>query len=72
MIPRGLVGKVGEHEILEETRSRLFVQRHVNPTRGVSGLLEEDGIASKFEDVDGDAETLAGEDGVHDGDVLVR
>ena len=38
---------------------------------GVASLLQEDGVAGDFADVDGDAEALAGEDGVHDGDVLV-
>ena len=36
----------------------------------VGGLFEEDGVAGEFCDVDGDAEALAGEDGVCEGDVL--
>jgi len=44
---------------------------HVRALGGVGGLLEEDGVASQLEDVDGDAQALGGEGGVHDGDVLV-
>lgn len=39
---------------------------------GVGGLLKEDGVAREFGDVDRDGEALAREDGVHDGNVLVR
>ena len=42
----------------------------VGARRGVGGLLQEGVRAGEFQDVDGDAEALAGEDGVHDGDVL--
>lgn len=45
---------------------------HVDAACRVAGLLEEDGVAGEFADVDGDVEPLAGEDGVHDGNVLVR
>ena len=50
----------------------------VDPLGGIAGLLQEDsrggGLAGKNElaDIDWDAEALAGEDRVHDGNVLVR
>lgn len=47
-------------------------ERDVGAAGGVGGLLEEDGVPGYFADVDGDGEALAGEDGVHDGYVLVR
>lgn len=43
---------------------------HVCAAGGVGGLLQEDGVAGDLADVDGDAEALGGEDGVHYGDVL--
>lgn len=47
-------------------------ERDVGPARGVGRLLQEHGVPGNFEDVDGDREALAGEDGVHDRDVLLR
>ncbi len=47
-----------------------MLQLDVGPVRGVARLLQEYGVAGDFGDVDGDAQTLAGEDGVHDLDVL--
>lgn len=47
-------------------------QFDVGATGSVGCLLQEDGVAGNFCNVDGNAKTLAGEDGVHDGDVLVR
>lgn len=43
----------------------------VDAAGGVGGLLEEGGVAGELEDVDGDVQALAGEDAVHDGDVVV-
>ena len=47
-----------------------MLQLHVHAFGGVGRLLQEYGVAGDFADVDGDAEALGGEDGVHDGDVL--
>jgi hypothetical protein len=51
MTPRLLVWKEGEHEILEE--SSWSSEGHVNASGGVAGLLEEDGVAGEFTDVNG-------------------
>ncbi len=47
-----------------------MIQLGIRPVRGVAGLLQEHGIAGDLGDVDRYAQTLAGEDGVHDLDVL--
>lgn len=65
----GLVREEGHHEVLQEALGAAEV--HVRALRGIRGLLEEDGVAGQLEDVDGDAQALGGEGGVHDGDVLV-
>lgn len=44
--------------------------REVDAAGGVGGLLEEGAGGGKGKDVNGDAEALGGEDGVHGGDVL--
>ncbi len=44
---------------------------HVDTLCGIRRLLQEDSVARELEDVDGDAEPLGGEGGVHYGDVLV-
>ena len=69
MFPGSLVWKEGHHEVLEEAAG--FGKGHVDPLCGVGGLLEEDGVAGEFADVDGDVEALAGEDAVHYGDILM-
>lgn len=46
-------------------------QFDISAARGVRCLLQEDSVAGNFRNVNGNAETLAGEDGVHDGYVLV-
>ncbi len=43
-----------------------MIQLDIRPVRRVVGLLQEHGIAGDFGDVDRYAQTLAGEDGVHD------
>ncbi len=51
-----LVGQEAEHEVLEQAaRVR---ERDVGAPGRVRGLLEEDGVAGYFEDVDGDLEAL--------------
>ncbi len=51
-----LVGQEAEHEVLEQAaRVR---ERDVGAPGRVGGLLEEDGVAGYFEDVDGDLEAL--------------
>lgn len=67
--PGALVGQKREHEVLQE--SLRVRDGHEDPAGCVAGLLEKDGVAGELADVDGDAETLAGEDAVHDRDVLV-
>lgn len=47
-----------------------MIQLDVRPVRSVARLLQEHGIAGDFGNVDGYVQTLAGEDGVHDLDVL--
>lgn len=47
-----------------------MLKLYICAVRGVGGLLQEDGVACDFADVDGDGEALAGEYGVHYGDVL--
>lgn len=64
--PAALVRQEAEHQVLEEAaRVR---ERDVGASGGVGGLLEEDGVAGYFADVDGDGEALAwlllGEGGV--------
>lgn len=44
----------------------------VRAARRVGCLLQKDGVAGYFADVDGDLEALACEDAVHERDVLVR
>ena len=57
MFPAALVGQKGKHEVLEQAaRVR---EGDVGAVRGVGGLLEEDGVAGDFADVDGDSEALA-------------
>lgn len=46
-------------------------QFDVGATSGIGCLLQENSVACNFRNVDGNAEALAGEDGIHDGDVLV-
>ena len=48
-----------------------MLELNISPPRGVRGLLQEDGIAGDFANVDGDAEVLCGEYAIHQGDVLV-
>lgn len=68
---RGGVREVGEHEVLEETGVGGGVgEGGVNSACSVGGLLEESGRAGEFEDVDWDRQALAGEDGVHERDIL--
>ena len=55
--PTALVGQEAEHEVLEQAaRMR---ERDVGASGCVGGLLEEDGVAGYFADVDGDCEALA-------------
>ena len=49
-----------------------MLQLHIRPPGRIGRLLQEDRIARYLADVDRDAQALAREDGVHDGDVLVR
>lgn len=66
---RPLIREEREHEVLQESAGRGY--RHVDPACGVAGLLEEDSVTGELADVDGDVQALAGEDSVHDRDVLV-
>lgn len=68
--PTGLVGQKTHHQVLQQTL-RMF-QLDIGAPRGVRRLLQEDGVTGDFGNVDGNAEALAGEDGVHDRYVLVR
>ena len=52
-----LVGEEAEHEVLEEAAR--VGEADVGAPGGVGGLLEEDGVAGEFADVDGDLEALA-------------
>ena len=52
-----LVGQEAEHEVLEEAAR--VGEGDVGAAGGVGGLLEEDGVAGYFADVDGDCEALA-------------
>lgn len=65
-----LIRQEREHQVLQEPPGRIY--GHVDPARCVAGLLEEDGVASEFADVDWDVQALAREYAVHDWDVLVR
>lgn len=69
MPSRPLVRQEREHQVLQEPSRR--IDSHVDPARRVAGLLEKDGVAGEFADVDWDVQALAGEDAVHDRDVLV-
>ena len=55
--PAALVRQEAEHQVLEEAAR--VGERDVGASGGVGGLLEEDGVAGYFADVDGDGETLA-------------
>ena len=57
IFPAGLIGEETEHEILEQAAR--VCERDVGAVGGVGGLLEEDGVAGYFADVDGDGEALA-------------
>lgn len=67
---RGLIGQEGHHEILQQSLGLLDLD--VDPARRIGRLLQKHGIAGQLGDVDGDGEALAGEDGVHERDILVR
>ena len=70
-MPAGaLVGQKRHHQVLQQAAG--FVEGDVDTLSGVGGLLQEDGVAAELAHVDGDVQSLAGEDAVHDGDVLVR
>ena len=57
IFPTALVGQKAEHEVLEQAaRVR---ERDVGASGCVGGVLEEDGVAGYFADVDGDCEALA-------------
>lgn len=63
-----LVRQEAEHEVLEQAaRVR---GRDVGAAGRVGGLLQEDGVAGYFADVDGDGETLAWRGGKGGGLVL--
>ena len=64
-----LVRQKAHHQVLQQPAGVL--QLDVGAARGVGRLLQENGVASDFGDVDGDAEALAGEYGVHDRNVLM-
>ena len=71
VLARGGVREEGEHEGLQEACVRGRVgAREVDAAGGVGGLLQESAGGGEGEDVDGDAEALGGEDGVHGRDVL--
>lgn len=70
VLPRRLVRQIRHHEVLQQTLFLLCRRRDVHAPRGVGGLLQKDGVAAEFEDVDRDVQALTGEDGVHDRDVL--
>ena len=71
ILARGGVGQEGEHEGLQDAGVRGRVgAREVDAAGGVGGLLEEGAGGGEGEDVDGDAEALGGEDGIHGRDVL--
>lgn len=65
----GLVRQKGHHQVLQQTPG--VFQFDVGASGGVGCLLQEDGIPGNFRNVDGNAKTLASENCVHDGDVLV-
>ena len=52
-----LVGQEAEHEVLQEAAR--VGEADVGAAGSVGGLLEEDGVAGEFGDVDGDLEALA-------------
>lgn len=68
--PTGLVRQEAHHQILQQPAG--VFQLDVGAAGSVGRLLQENGVTGDFGDVDGDAEALAGEDGVHHGDILVR
>ena len=52
-----LVGQEAEHEVLQQAAR--VGEGDVGAVGRVRGLLQEDGVAGYFADVDGDRETLA-------------
>lgn len=71
VLPSGGVGEEGEHEGLQQAGvGGGGGAREVDAAGGVGGLLQEGAGRREGEDVDGDAEALGGEDGVHGRDVL--
>lgn len=71
ILPRCGVREESEHEGLQEACVRGWVgAREVDAAGGVGGLLEECAGGGEGEDVDGDAEALGSEDGVHGRNVL--
>lgn len=75
--PRGLGGQERHHQVLQKSAGGRVAEGNVDTPSGIARLLQEHGGAGpgsgdgNLADVDGDGEALAGEDGVHDGDVLV-
>jgi len=68
--PRALVREIRHHEVLQDACFLGRGRRNVDAARRVGGLLQKHRVAGEFEDVDCDVGALAGEDAVHDGDVL--
>lgn len=61
ILSAGLVRQEAEHQVLQQpARVR---EGDVDSGCGVRGLLQEDGVAGYFADVDGDGEALAWEEG---------
>lgn len=57
IFPAALVGQETEHEVLEQAAR--VGEGDEDAVGGVGGLLQEDGVAGDFADVDGDGEALA-------------
>ena len=70
MPPGPLIRQEGHHQVLQQA-SRLL-QRHVDPLRRITRLLQEHIVAGNLGDVDRNLQALASEDCIHDGDILVR
>ncbi len=66
----GLIRKESHHQILEYPL-RMF-QLDIRPSGGVGCLLQEDGITRDFGNINGNRQALTGENGIHDGDILIR
>ena len=70
VLARRLIRQVRHHQVLQQALFLLGGGGDVDAAGGVGGLLQEDGVAGEFQDVDWDVQALAGEDRVHDRDVL--